>query len=63
MRARFVFYLNIGVELLEQHFVTEARAYLSHPSHRTTRIDLILERNQLQYRPYDVTQAGVNANP
>ena len=62
-RARSVFNLRIGVDMLQDHFVNGARAFAQHPSRRTTRIDLVFETNTWQYRPYDVRRAAVNEDP
>ena len=46
IRAREIFDLNIGMELLKNHFVAETRAFANHASRRrTTRIELISERD------------------
>ena len=45
MQARAIFNLNIGVELLENHFMDKAYAFVNHASYRITRIDLIFEGN------------------
>ena len=45
LHARLAFNLSIGVDMLEDHFVNEAMAFMDHPSRKTTRVDLIMVRD------------------
>ena len=63
MKARFVFNLSIGVNLLKSHFVDEVKAFTDHASHRTMWIKLIFEGSQLHYIPYEVRKVSINENP
>ena len=54
LHARSMFNLSIGVNMLEDHFVSEVIAFVDHLSRRTTIMELITMGDNIQYRPYDI---------
>ena len=58
-----MFNLSIGVNMLEDHFVGEAKAFVNHPSRRTTRVELITVWNNVKYKLYDVCKGLINEDP
>ena len=48
--------------MIEDHFIRDARAFVEHPSRRTTSIELVTVGANVQYWPYDVKQANINGH-
>ena len=40
------------IDYLEIHFITDARAFVSHPSRHTSRIFLSYKNGEIHYRPF-----------